>query len=210
MPLEVHNRPPASVGQVMTLNERPALPIFCTCSNIFGLVCQYFSSTPPSHNPEEYVTLADLSFIPTSTLVTEAQPHSPFASGSESQYHPYPNHSSFQLGNWYWNQGVQKSQGDFMKLFGILGSGTFDTTDVSSTCWKQINSQLGANKYDEGDEEEWQDEDAGSTQHDLQHHSVCYPQLSLYEAQLSRATRAMRAPFPRFAMYIYARALSRA
>ncbi|KAG1798547.1 uncharacterized protein HD556DRAFT_1440253 [Suillus plorans] len=39
----------------------------------------------------------------------------------------------------------------------------------------------------------------------LQHHSVCYLQLSLYEAQLSRATRAMRAPFPRFMMYTRAR-----
>ncbi|KAG1802816.1 uncharacterized protein HD556DRAFT_1437881 [Suillus plorans] len=36
----------------------------------------------------------------------------------------------------------------------------------------------------------------------LQHHSVCYLQLSLYEAQLSRTMRTMRAPFPRFAMYI--------
>ncbi|KAG1826394.1 hypothetical protein EV424DRAFT_1345550 [Suillus variegatus] len=33
---------------------------------------------------------------------------------------------------------------------------------------------------------------AGSTQHDLQHHSVCYPQIFLYEAQLSRATRNAR------------------
>ncbi|KAG1799692.1 uncharacterized protein HD556DRAFT_1439351 [Suillus plorans] len=33
----------------------------------------------------------------------------------------------------------------------------------------------------------------GSTQHDLQHHSVCYPQLFPYEAQLSRARRSMRA-----------------
>ncbi|KAG2045404.1 hypothetical protein BDR06DRAFT_1015718 [Suillus hirtellus] len=35
----------------------------------------------------------------------------------------------------------------------------------------------------------------------LQCHSVRYLQLSLYEAQLSRAMRAMRAPFPRFTMY---------
>ncbi|KAG2045383.1 hypothetical protein BDR06DRAFT_1015737 [Suillus hirtellus] len=36
----------------------------------------------------------------------------------------------------------------------------------------------------------------------LQCHSVRYLQQFLYEAQLSRATRAMRAPFPRFAMYM--------
>ncbi|KAG1828468.1 hypothetical protein EV424DRAFT_1344718 [Suillus variegatus] len=39
----------------------------------------------------------------------------------------------------------------------------------------------------------------------LQHHSVYCLQQFLYEAQLSRAMRAMRAPFPRFAMYTHAR-----
>ncbi|KAG1786053.1 uncharacterized protein HD556DRAFT_1450034 [Suillus plorans] len=49
----------------------------------------------------------------------------------------------------------------------------------------------------------------GSIQHDLQHHSVCYPQLFPYEAQLSHAMRSMRARLP--ALYdVYARALSRA
>jgi hypothetical protein len=124
-------------------------------------VCQYFSSTPPSHDPEEYITLADLSFIPGSAPVTEEQRHSPAALDSNSQYHPYPNHSSFQVGDWYWNQGIQKLQGDYMKLVGILGGETFNFADVSSTWWKQINSQLGENEFDEGDGEEWEDEDAG-------------------------------------------------
>ncbi|KAG2047193.1 hypothetical protein BDR06DRAFT_1032526 [Suillus hirtellus] len=171
VPSEVRDRPPASVGQVVTSSERPALlshSIFRMQPNVFGLVRQYFSSTPPSHDPEEYVTLADLSFIPNSGPITEEQPHSPTASGSKSQYYPYPNHSAFQLGDWSWNQGVRKSQGDYMKLVGILSGGTFDVADVSSTCWKQINSQLGANEYDKGDGEEWEDEDAA----DLYHRSL--------------------------------------
>jgi hypothetical protein len=159
-----HALPPVSVGQVVTSNESPVMSshsVFCTRPNIFSLVCQYFSSTPPSHDPEEYITLADLSFILGSAPVTEEQHHSPTALDSNSQYHPYPNHSSFQLGDWYWNQGIQKSQGDYMKLVGILGGETFNVADVSSTWWKQINSQLGENEFDEGDGEEWEDEDAG-------------------------------------------------
>ncbi|KAG2742745.1 hypothetical protein P692DRAFT_20879278 [Suillus brevipes Sb2] len=84
------------------------------------------------------------------------------ASSSDSQrYHPYPNRSSFQLGDWYWNQGVQKSQGDFTTLLDILSDETFKTADVTSTQWKKINCQLGANEYDDKDVDEWEDEDAG-------------------------------------------------
>ncbi|KAG0701859.1 hypothetical protein DFH29DRAFT_999850 [Suillus ampliporus] len=88
-------------------------------------------------------------------------PQPPPTVPSESQYHPYPNRSSFQLGNWYWNQGIQKSQSDYAKLLGILGDNTFNAADVMSTHWKKINCQLGANEYDAGDGDEWEDEDAG-------------------------------------------------
>jgi hypothetical protein len=152
-------------ASVVNSDERSASPertAFRTPSNIFGLVRQYFSSKLPSHDPEEYVTIADLSFIRASHQAND-EPPSPVASNSDSQYFPYPNCSSFELGDWYWNQGVQKSQGDYMKLMEILSSSTFKATDVSSTNWKKINSQLGMNDYDkeDGDGEEWEDEDAG-------------------------------------------------
>jgi hypothetical protein len=135
VPPEVRGFLQEPVGRVSTV-ERPVLPVhtvkFCTCPNVFGLVRQYFSSTPPSHNPEEYIMIADLSIMPT-TIQVDQLPYEPPASSSDSQYHPYPNRSSFQLGDWYWNQGVQKSQGDYMKLMDILRSRSFSTEDVSST-----------------------------------------------------------------------------
>jgi hypothetical protein len=97
---------------------------------------QYFSATPPSHDSEEYMTTMDLSFIPT------APQDLPILS-SDALYHPYPNHSSFQLGDWYWNQGLQKSQADYKKLLEILGASDFNPADVSSTHWRNINSVLG-------------------------------------------------------------------
>lgn len=163
VPAEVHELPPASVGEVITSGESLTLQlrdVFRMPPNIFGLVRQYFSSTPPSHNPEEYVTMTDLSFIPVSHPATEV-PNPPAASSIDTQYHPYPNRSSFKLGDWYWNQGLQKSQGDFVKLVDILGDSTFSCADVSSTPWKNINSQLGINEYDEEEAVEWEDEDAG-------------------------------------------------
>jgi hypothetical protein len=131
-----------------------------TPRNVFGLVRQYFSPEVPLHDPEKYVTIADLSFIPGSSQVDDEE-HAPLAASGGSQYHPYPNRSSFELGNWYWNQGVQKSQTDYVKLMKIMGDSTFKVTDVCSTHWNKINSQLGTNDYDERDGEEWEDEDAG-------------------------------------------------
>ncbi|KAG2159195.1 uncharacterized protein EDB93DRAFT_1099607 [Suillus bovinus] len=164
VPLEVRKLPPPSVGQVMASHETPTSPshaTFHTPPNIFGLVRQYFSSAPPSHDPEEYVTIADLSFIPGSRTVSEEEYNAPVAIASDSQYYPYPNHSSFQLGDWYWNQGVQKSQEDYTHLLKIIGSETFNTADMSSMHWNEINSNLGANKYDQGNIEEWEEKGAG-------------------------------------------------
>jgi hypothetical protein len=162
VPVEVRERLPEFVRSLIT-PERPASPdsaVFRTPPNIFGVVRQYFSSKVPSHDPEEYVTITDLSFIPGSPEAIEGS-SALAASTSDSQYHPYPNRSSFELGDWYWNQGLQKSQADYAKLLQILGGSAFNVADVNSTCWKKINSQLGTNEYDEGDGEEWEDEDAG-------------------------------------------------
>jgi hypothetical protein len=156
VPLGFCQRLPEPVRSIIA-PEQPALP-FRTPPNVFGLVRQYFSSTLPSHDPEEYVTIADLSFIPGNPdAIEERQALS--ASASDSQYHPYPNRSSFELGDWYWNQGLQKSQRDYAKLLQILGGSAFNTADLNSTYWKKINTQLGSNEYDEGDGEEWEDED---------------------------------------------------
>ncbi|KAG1832764.1 hypothetical protein EV424DRAFT_1312724 [Suillus variegatus] len=148
-PVSLHNPSQDSVDVL-----RDPRSVFRTPPNVFGLVRQYFCAMPPSHDPEEYMTIADLSFIP------EA-PQELHASNNHSLYHPYPNCSFFQLGDWYWNQGLQKSQADYMKLLDIIGTSSFSASDVTSTRWKNINSTLGANEYDEGDGDEWQDKDAG-------------------------------------------------
>jgi hypothetical protein len=128
---------------------------FRTAKNVFGLLRQFFSSTPPSHDPEEAATLQDISSIPTvapAGLDSLAEPHDPL--------YPYPNQSSFELGHWYWNGSVQKSHQSFKELLNIVGRPDFDPGDVQRTHWDKIDSQLGANIDDEGGNE-WEDEDAG-------------------------------------------------
>lgn len=133
-----------------------ALLPFRTPRNIFGLLRQFFSAKQPSHDPEEVVTLEDVSTIrcsrrerPTDDALDEASP-----------YYPYPNKSSLELGDWYWNGGVQKSQQSFNDLIDIVTDPNFDRDGVRATAWRKINSTLGQNDFEDKDEE-WEDEDAG-------------------------------------------------
>jgi hypothetical protein len=108
IPPQICNTLPESIGSVTVVSTEdclatlPVHSVFCTHPNIFRLVCQYFSTYLPSHDPEEYVILADLSTISGTPQVDKLPPEPPPPS-SDFPYHPYPNYSSFQLGDWYWN-----------------------------------------------------------------------------------------------------------
>ena len=75
--------------------------------NDFGLIHQYFGVDFPLHDPEEHNNLGALSDIHSSSAT---------GPGSEPGFGPYPNHSSFALGEWYWCNGVQKSKANFKNL----------------------------------------------------------------------------------------------
>lgn len=131
--------------------------IFRTPRNSFGLIRQYLSETLPSHDPEEHIKSLDLFDKPTDAAAPTVQPN----------YSPYPNRSSFLLGDWYWNHGAQKSKESFSRLIGIIGNQEFRPEDVQHTKWKSIDTRLGSNifdcsdEHDDTDDEDWMDEDAG-------------------------------------------------
>ena len=127
------------------------LKTFRTARNLFGLLRQYHSTTPPVHDPEACAALEDFSDV----LTGSAPPQ------DEGNYLPYPNKNAFRLGNWYWNGGVQKSQESFKSLLNIVGDPAFDPQDVREANWSKIDKVLDANDYDEGEMPEWQKEDAG-------------------------------------------------
>ena len=105
--------------------------------------------------------MSDLSDDPASTSGT--------SQNSESKFHPFPNESSFRLGEWYWTDRVQKSQESFSKLLSIVGNPDFRPEDIRHTRWGKINAVLGKNDFDEtghragsgDDPAEWTNEDAG-------------------------------------------------
>jgi hypothetical protein len=149
---------PAPPANVTTLQSR-VCQIFRTPKNIFGLVRQYFGLRLPLSDPEELVTLEDLSSTTTPAGIKVNPPH------NSSPFYPFPNESSFRLGDWYWNGGVQKSQQCFKDLVDIVGDPTFNPSDIRHTKWDRINATLAGDKEaDSEDEGHWMDaEDAGWT-----------------------------------------------
>lgn len=170
--------PPDSVANSNTVN--PLHPrtrrIFRTPRNIFGLVRQYFTTELPPVDPEELVTLTDLCSNPPDSTADDS-PCQP--SGDATNFYPYPNRSSFRLGDWYWNGSLQKSQQSFKDLLNIVGDLNFDPSDVRDTKWDQINTTLANNAADDG-EEEWLDEGIGWTKRRVEisvpfHHRMRHP-----------------------------------
>ena len=124
--------------------------MFTTQKNKFGIFRKFYTQDPPLHDPEEEISLQDL---------TDIQPQSaPSKDKPESMFYPYPNASSFRLGDWYWNDGEQKSQRSFDNLLNVIGDPEFSPADIRGCKWKQLNKQLA-----EEDVEEWMDTDAGWT-----------------------------------------------
>ncbi|RDB29792.1 hypothetical protein Hypma_014062 [Hypsizygus marmoreus] len=161
--------PSGSASQDINLDAEALLDEYTdTPRNVFGIFRRFYGSNLPIHDPERSVTLLTLSDIPRASPAqstsSSATPSSSSVSSlsqllvPSSVFYPYPNKSSFALGEWYWNGGAQKSQNEFKKLLDILSEDTFSLEDVGKANWLQINRQLAVNEWDEG---EWVDEDAG-------------------------------------------------
>ena len=124
--------------------------------NSFGLAREYTGHEFPAHDPDGNLTFEDLcnSSIQYEALAQPSNTVSVASCAIESNgaanFFPYPNSSSFRLGNWYWNGGLQKSQADFSKLIDIVGGPDFVPEDVRHVAWNRINSILGDQDHEEG------------------------------------------------------------
>jgi Plavaka transposase len=101
--------------------------------NTFQVFRRYYAADFPSHDPDEG--------LPSTYFSDVTQPGS-------SLYAPYPNGSSFLLGEWFWKDGGQKSLKDFNDLLRVLGHPDFSLDDIQHTRWNFINRQLGSLEED--------------------------------------------------------------
>ncbi|KAF8833028.1 hypothetical protein BDN67DRAFT_1018037 [Paxillus ammoniavirescens] len=88
------------------------------------------------------------------------------AGTSDNMFYPYPNKNAFLLGEWYWNEGPQKSKRSFKRLLEIIGSPDFRPQDVCDARWAAIDKALGSN--DNTDiEADWLNTSAGWQRSDV-------------------------------------------
>jgi hypothetical protein len=126
------------------------LRFFRTLPNVFGLSRQYYGNRLPTHDPEEVTTLENLTLSHSDeedqNLSIPAMQHD--SREDSNAFHPYPNKSSFLIGDWFWNSGLQKSQKSFRELLRIIGDTEFRLEDILATRWNLINDQLGSSAED--------------------------------------------------------------
>ena len=173
LPKRYQNEPPPAFEHATTLppaqtlhplvppSEAPSqaktdrLRIFKSPINDFGLFRKYLSMTYPTHDPD--AETQDL--MPSKAEINPDKPDII----SASLFAPYPNQNAFLLGEWYWNNGVQKTQEDFLKLISIVSSDSFNPVDLQNISWRSLNKRLGETV--ESEDNLWIDEpDAGWTE----------------------------------------------
>ena len=123
-----------------------ALHFFTMLANSFGLSRRYYGDRLPTHNPEDATTLQHLTLMPSVVDNHDSAGHL----ADSTLFYPYPNRSSYLLGDWYWNGGIQKSKESFRNLIKIVGTPEFQPGDVNTMRWDFINAQLRAGAEETG------------------------------------------------------------
>ena len=122
-----------------------------TQMNTFNLFHVYDNDAIPVHDPEDQSSNLGDSPLHRVNMVQGFDPENPF--------HPYPNENLWCLGDWYWNQGMQKSGKSFTNLLNIIGSTDFQPEDMLCTNWAAIDHELDSQKAPEQqDLGEWMDD----------------------------------------------------
>ncbi|KIJ58553.1 hypothetical protein HYDPIDRAFT_102394, partial [Hydnomerulius pinastri MD-312] len=138
-------------GSILSLFRK----IFKTQLNKFSLFRVYNTNQLPSHDPDDPYSVDNIN-VPTPEHSDDTRD----SNDTRNLYHPYPNKSAMLLGDWYWNEGTQKTQEGFKQLLGIVGNPSFSPSNVSQTPWNAIDKELGQNTFD-SELPEWLDGDRG-------------------------------------------------
>ncbi|KIK19796.1 hypothetical protein PISMIDRAFT_106977 [Pisolithus microcarpus 441] len=144
--------PPAHAEELSSSLHSSPHKIFKSQINKFSLFHAYDTDTLPGYDPEDPYSVDNACVVNSNPEMQDKVHMNP--------YFPYPNKGALCLGNWYWNQGAQKSQESFKQLIDIVRDSSFSPAVVAHTSWDAINDQLGHNQFD-GNQPEWLEEDCG-------------------------------------------------
>ncbi|KAG2012178.1 ubiquitin and ribosomal protein S27a [Coprinopsis cinerea AmutBmut pab1-1] len=175
---------PSSAPQTGT-STSPTTPIIhslCeSLRNKFGLKKQFYTPNGvlPNRNPDELVLLSNpddqmdvceptASQEPSESPIEDEDGSGDKVAASQSNsFGPFPNKVAFEIGEWYWSSGPQKSQKDFEKLLEIITADDFSPDQLKGINWRKLFAHLGGNKTDKAlfqdGEGEWIDDDGWKT-----------------------------------------------
>lgn len=114
-----------------------------TQKNGFGLYKVYWTTERQPHDPDLFVSDAD--FKDDEGLGPDAESHSP---AMLNQYYPFPNWSSYRLGDWFWDDRTGKSRDSFQQLVDIITDPFFKPYDIQDTNWTRVNDILASSDSD--------------------------------------------------------------
>ncbi|KAF6764198.1 hypothetical protein DFP72DRAFT_1059205 [Ephemerocybe angulata] len=119
--------------------------------NVFGLYKRYWTLEKAPPDPDHFITIEDLddSAKPTTASQGDLSKLGPLS----NPFHPFPNLSSFLLGEWFWSD-EEKSRESFQRLIDIITREDFSPQDVRLAKWDKINSALASSEFEDraGDE----------------------------------------------------------
>ncbi|TEB29042.1 hypothetical protein FA13DRAFT_1597683, partial [Coprinellus micaceus] len=122
-----------------------------TPANQFGLYKKYWTLEARPHDPDSFITSEDLREDEgDNPSLDEGESGEAGTRDDSDKYFPFPNWSSFRLGEWYWDDSQEKGRDSFYKLLDILTSEDFSTKELLAANWDTINDRLGASEFDEG------------------------------------------------------------
>jgi len=111
-----HPRPLSIQQQVLgKFTALTSSPNIRTPRNAFGLLRQYLL-TDYIHDPRRMSIYKNLFDGPAAAVCLASAP------AGNSNFYPYPNESSFRLGDWYWSHRRSKSRESFRELLDIVGA----------------------------------------------------------------------------------------
>lgn len=130
-----------------------------TPANQFGLYKKFWTLESRPHDPDSFITSEDLREEEEEEEDEAARDAGTTDISNVNILHPFPNWSSFHIGEWFWDDSQEKGRESFKKLISILTSEDFSTQEIRAANWDKINQSLAASQFDDyGNGFDWADD----------------------------------------------------
>jgi hypothetical protein len=126
---------PSGLSNFLPAKLPPDRATWYTPVDSWGLSRLFFGLPPPTHDPDGPQEQDQ-------TVLPKDCSSQALSGASPSAFFPYPNRSSFELGDWWSKQVSKRSVSGFTELVSILGHPDFNTDELKKANWPAISELL--------------------------------------------------------------------